>query len=458
MTPDSVQAIFASELITTFDIDKPEILNALFERYGDQGLGFFRITESLGFKTPVAQDSFSHHEENWRHETFHSLNAIPAPGPGNNLVLTLTPSDLDSFNNFYPRRWFIAMTKNRIVGSIISINTAAPAAPILTIRPNEVTDDFGAIAAGEELIIASNAFSEGSGQPDGVVTGTFKYTNDVQIIKETMEATGTEMTNQKWFKVLKPSGKGIPAYYLKGQMDTDYRMNLAIDGALLFQKRTTNTITDPVTGRPIKTTEGLIPFIERLGQQVNYVPGLYSVQKFDQMTKILDKEFAGKYVMAAFGIDLNIEVENVLVDYFKDTNINYVVDAAVAGIFKGNKGLAMSVGFKYLFKGQRTYCFKQFGIFSHKKLYGATGFTTPGLGVVLPIGRRKDKLTRDMVPTFGTRYKKLGNYSRMMEVWNVSGAGPGLKVTQFDVHNNYQRCHMGFHGIAGNQMILLNPQ
>lgn len=458
MTPNSIQEVYASEVISTFDIDKPEVLNALFESKGDQGLGFFRISESIGFKTPVAQDTYRHYEENWRHETFHALNAVPAPGPGNNLVVTLSPSDLDANNAFYPRQWFIAMTKNRVVGSIIDINTAVPSAPVLTIRPSEVTDDFGAVAAGEEIIIASSAFSEGSGQPGGVVTGAYKYTNDLQIIKETLEATGTEMTNQKWFKVVKPSGKNITAYYLKGQMDTDYRMNLAIDGALLFGKRTTNTTTDTTTNRPIKTTEGLVPWLERLGQQINYVPGLYSVQKFDQMAKVLDKQFAGKNILVMPGIDLNIEIENTLVDYFKDTNINYVTERATKQLFGGNKGLAMSVGFKYLMKAQRTFAFKQMGVFSHPKLYGADGFKTPGLGVVLPIGRRKDKLTQNMIPTFGCRYKKLGNYSRMMEVWNVSGAGPGLKVTQFDTHNHFLRCHMGFHGIAGNQGILLNPQ
>jgi len=56
------------------------------------------------------------------------------------------------------------------------------------------------------------------------------------------------------------------------------------------------------------------------------------------------------------------------------------------------------------------------------------------------------------------RYKKLANYSRKMEVWNVSGAGPakGL-VLPDDLYNHYMRCDMGFHGMAPNQMILLRP-
>ena len=83
MTPAAVSAPYASEIISTFDIDKPERLNVLFRRRGDQGLGFFRLIESLGFKMPVAQDLYEHDEEDWIHETFHSLNLVPAPGPGN---------------------------------------------------------------------------------------------------------------------------------------------------------------------------------------------------------------------------------------------------------------------------------------------------------------------------------------------------------------------------------------
>ncbi len=45
-----------------------------------------------------------------------------------------------------------------------------------------IIDDIGAIAAGTELVIISNAHSEGSGQPQGRVTSTFELENDVQIV------------------------------------------------------------------------------------------------------------------------------------------------------------------------------------------------------------------------------------------------------------------------------------
>ncbi len=457
-TPAAVSAPYASEVVSTFDIDKPERLNTLFRRFGDQGLGLFRLIESMGFKMPVAQDTYEHDEEDWIHEVFHVLANVAAPGAGADLLVTLDPTDLDGNNRFYPRLWDTVMLQNEVTGQITNINTAAPGAPILTITPNDVLDDLGAVVAGQELIITSAAFSEGSGQPDGAVSGVFHYENDAQIIKESLQATGTEMTNQKWFdKISDPNGRNIPTYVMKGQIDVDYRMNLKIDGALLTQKRTTNVMVDSATTRQLKTTEGLIPYVRRVGNVLPYTPSTFSVQKFNEIGKILDKEFSGRNVCMLNGINLNQEIEDVLVDYFKDTNINYTHQELVTDAFAGDKGLAMSVGFKCLNKGSYNFMFKKMGIFSNPKLYGAAGYDFASMGVLLPIGKKKDKLTQTMLPTFGMRYKKLGPYSRLMETWNVSGAGPNTKVIAEDLHNYYMRCNIGFHGMAGNQMMILDP-
>lgn len=461
--PASTSGVFASELISTFDIDKPERLNVLFRSKGDQGMGYFRIIESLGFKMPTAQDTYEHDEEDWIHETFNTLNNVADPGAGNNALITLDPINLDSGNRFYPRQWDTVMfPTSEVTGAIIDIDVTTPTAPVLTVRPNEVTDNIGALTAGQEFIIISAGFSEGSTQPAGAVTSTFHYDNDAQIIKETLEATGSEMTNQKWVTQLsgdqvRGGSKDIPAYYLKGQMDTDYRMNLKIDGALLFQKRTTNVITDPDTGRQIKTTEGLVPYIRRVGNTINYTPGLFSVQRFNQIVKRLDKEFAPDYICSLLGIDLDLEVEDTLKDYFNNTNITYAHERMTNDLFYGNEGLMASVGFASLVKGSRVFGFKKMPIFSHAKIYGAPGYSTAGLGVMIPMAKKKNKLTQKDLPTIGVRYKKLGPYNRMMEVWNVSGAGPFQKVIAQDVHQHFLRCHVGGHFMAGNQMVLLDP-
>ena len=57
MNPDAIAQIYASDIVSGFDIHKPEFLNQLFSRYGDQGASFFQLIRSMGFEKPVAQDT-----------------------------------------------------------------------------------------------------------------------------------------------------------------------------------------------------------------------------------------------------------------------------------------------------------------------------------------------------------------------------------------------------------------
>lgn len=454
MNPEAIAQIYASDIISGFDLHKPEIMNTLFRRFGDQGASYFQLIRSMGFEMPVARDTYGHFEDNHIHEVLHVLANVAQPAVGADIQFTLDPVDLDANNNFYVRKWDIIMFPNEVTGSVTNIDVAIPAAPVVTVSPNEVTDRFPALTAGEELIITSSAFSEGSGQPSGAVSGTWEYDNDAQIIKESIGVTGTEMVNQSWVTVTS-AGQALPAYYYKGQIDLDYRLALKIDGALLWGKRSTNVITDPVTGRPIKTTEGLIPYIRRVGNEQTCVDGAFTIDEFDEMDNTLDREFAGNYILSMLGISLHQDIENALVDYFQNTNIVFAKQATNDVLFKNNEALSASVNFTYLTKSERTFLFKRMGSFNNKKLAGATGYSARKLGVFLPINKKKDPVTGDMVDSIGTRYRALGKYSRRMEVWQVGGAGEGLKVTDIDERNTYQRCHVGAHQRGGNQMVLL---
>jgi hypothetical protein len=46
--------IYASDIVSGFDIHKPEKLNTLFSRYGDQGASYFQLLRSMGFEKEVS--------------------------------------------------------------------------------------------------------------------------------------------------------------------------------------------------------------------------------------------------------------------------------------------------------------------------------------------------------------------------------------------------------------------
>ncbi|MCK9433133.1 MAG: hypothetical protein M0R00_09260 [Candidatus Omnitrophica bacterium] len=457
MGPEAIAQIYASDIVSGFDIHKPENLNELFSRFGDQGASYFQLLRSMGFEQEVSLDEYGHWEENRIHEIIHVKDIVAQPAVGDPITFVLDAQDLDVNQNFYPRLYDQVLFKNEVPGSIVDIDTTDPANPAVTVEPNEITDQIPALAAGEELVIHSDAWSEGSGQPDPALRGTWRYDNVCQIIKETIGFTGTEMTNQTWFKI-NTKGQSIPAYYFLGQTDIDYRMALKIDGALMWNKITTNPgIIDPDTGRPIKTTEGMIPYIRRVGNEQTYVSGAFDVDEFDEMDNTLDREHAGNYILGLLGITLHQDIENSLVTYFNNTNINFVKPAVNSVLFNNNESLSASVNFTYLTKSERTFLMKRMGVFNNPKLYGATGYDMPKYGIWMPINRRKDPVSGNMVPSIGCRYKGLGKYSRRMEVWQVGGAGEGLKVTEFDNRYTYMRAHIGAHFRGGNQFLLMEP-
>lgn len=453
MTTSAISTPYTNQVVSSFDLHKPEKLPLIFKRFGDQGMSYFTFLKSLGFDMPVAQETYSWYEENRYHEYMIVAANLPSPGQGNDLTFTLDAASLTVNNQFYPVLYMQVMFPNEVVGSIVNINTANPAAPQITVRPSEVTDTIPAVSAGDVIIITSNAHSEGSVNPKGSLAGTEEYDNQVQIIKATWTATGTEMTNQSWVRI---GNTPDAPYYLTGQVQTDYRYALAVDGALLFGKKNTNTnLVDPDTGNPLTSTEGLIPSIRQRGNTIVSTPGTWSVADFDQMVRIFDREGAPKNVLGMMGLDKLQENQSVLKAYFNNTNIQLAIKGAERGIFKGNAALSANLEFEYLTTAGYTFMFSQMGVFTNPKLYGAPGYGMKDYAIFLPVGKLKDPKAGKMVDNIGFRYKKAAGYNRLLEVWNGdSGAGP-VKVTSRDVQNMYWRGHIGAHHMGVNQMVLV---
>ena len=49
MGPEAISQIYASDIVSGFDIHKPEKMNVLFSKYGDQGASYFQLLRSMGF-------------------------------------------------------------------------------------------------------------------------------------------------------------------------------------------------------------------------------------------------------------------------------------------------------------------------------------------------------------------------------------------------------------------------
>lgn len=463
----------ASKIITTFDIDKPEVRAQLFRIRGNQGMNFFAILESLGYSRGVTQNKSRQYEEDWIHQTIHLGNSMSATGNPNEYSFDLSavapnidyleqnvtsPYNTNAQYVFPIKQWdLITLPENnaKLIVTGVSIAGSACTVTVKHINPTVGPFTLGNYVAGVELIITGNAFSEGSDQNDGMVNKPLIDYSYTQIIKSTFKFTGSQAVSQPWFKEYS-DGRGIMAYYIVGQENTEYEHALAIDAALLFGALTEISVVDSTTNEPIQTTEGIDPYIKRKGNSIPYVPGTFNVPLFDYMDKLLEQEGAPQWMGAFLGTDLDNEKDNVLKAYFQNTMQDYQAQRAQADLFGDNPGLSMAVNFRYLQKGYRTWCFTRMPQFNMAKLWGAAGYNTTKLGLFWPLSTKPDKNNPgNRIPYMGMIYRALGNYSRKSEVFSLLGAGPGQKVTSQDVNKLVMRSDIGAEHCGGNQMIRL---
>jgi hypothetical protein len=445
MTPSTVTGVYNDALVSTFDIHKPEKLNVLFRKYGKQGLGFFNVLNTLGYKKPVSQTRYSHFEEDWIHQASHVLNNVGNPLAGNPITFRLDPAqDLDAGNRFFIQLNDNAMFANQVTGTVTNIVQVGNQVDV-TVHPHQSTDNIGALTAGDTVITYSDSWAEQTAQPPGHVTKPIEYFFDAKIIKVTNEASGSEQTNRIWVESMS-DGQKLVSWVSKGQIDADYEMSLRMDGALLFDRPTT---TAALTALGQRTTFGLVPWIRTGGNVDTYVQGFYSVQDFYAQTEVLDSSFAPNEMLSLLGISLYNEIEQLFVNTFTQ-------GALIYGSFnEGKKEIDLNIGFKSFTVGERGWHLKKMSSFSHPYLYGAAGFPLKGMGIMCPMDKVKDANPdgSNHIPSIGCRYKELGDYSRQMKVWITGGAK--ASTNQFDKDELNMRTEMGSQYIASNRFFLV---
>ena len=450
-----IASIMATDVVSSFDLHKPEKNKILFDAHGDQGQSHFLMLKNMMLEKPVANETYGHYENNRYHAAFRVRAAVTDPGAGNDLVVTIHADDLDDNNKFYPRKNDAVMLKNKVTGYIHAVDTTTPAAPKLTLRLNDTAKNFGAVALGDTIIIISGVASEESGQPVAAFSGATYSDNDLQIIKETIGYSGVEMTNQTWVQI--NGMEGAPWYFM-GQKQIDYRMMLKFDGALTYMERNTNTAAiDPDTGNRYRSTEGCYTYAARKAIPKTIASGAITVSDFDDIDLELEAQHQSNIVLSINGSKKYQDIENALVTYFADTNISYVTDTVNTKLYGAGHSKEAVVNFKSLTKSGRTFLFRRNPNSTNPVTYGADGFTMKDESLFLSLNKFYHEKNGESLSQIGMRYKALGSYNRRTEVWNVGGAGTGLKVTEYDKVNTFQRAHIGAHNACGESWVYVTP-
>lgn len=469
----------SDKLMSSFDWWKPEVASDYYRIFGDQGMSSFKNMRALSMTMEVAQDTRTTYSQEKIHQTIHvgsgGITTVSAPAGTYSFLLSTTAGADDflvssgttpySSATYYQPvqandRIMFQGTGGRIVATVTGVTGSYPTVTVAIKLASAADISAGSFVpanypAGTELSVFTNAYAEGTEQPDGTVNMPYQDTEYAQIIKTSFQITGTQMVNQLWVSKYSGDGGEIIGYRTIGMKDAEYQHELAIGYALLFETPTTNSTFVGSNVEPTKSTEGFITYWKRRGLTINYAAGTFGISMFDLIDAQADKNFGPTYYQFGMGRDLYNEKDNSLKQYFQNTMQAYEDPRTVADLFGNNTGLAQTVRFTLFTKGRRTYCLTPIEEFNNPTVTDIAGYNTPGLGFVVPIGKQRDTKSGLDLPYMGIGYRALGGYNRMAEVWAVNGAGNGLKVITQDIAKLNYRSHMMACHVGGNQAIVL---
>lgn len=399
MAQSTVTGTLTDAYVSSVDfLHTRDVYKELFDRYHeDTIIDFF---EQTGRKQAAEQTAFQHHEKDYIYQNILIDAVSGTPGAGNDVVITLDITNHDNGDSI-PRLNDLVIFKDKLTGFIFAKNTTVPTAHTISIRPVDQTDDIVTSAVASEIVaIYSNAHPEGSGQPEGLVTKPLLFEGIHQIFKHHYAATGSEATNKiEWVN----EETGQPYYMFEAENDAYIKHKMDCAFALLFNKESDGLID--ANGKVIRVTKGLAQHIREEG---NLFPGgITSLSDIDDIIKILDKQRGSEENLMLNGINLNINVDNVLIDKLLNGGISYNTFG------KGDeKQKAIDLGFDSFIKANYSFHKKKLSEFNHAKVTGSVGHTWPDTGMIIPTDTGRDVVTGETIESIQMRYKKAPHLDR----------------------------------------------
>ena len=473
LTPTSAAVATTSNYVsaltaTSGDLHKRDVSEKLIKRYGDQGI--MGLLELMGSKAPVSQTNFEHFEEAFLHNDMTvNINGGEGEAAGSEAYIIVTISDnydgsdgSSTFANDTPVRvGDIVLFADGDMGWVHTATyNACKIYPLADASTGGGWQTVKTAGANYEISIIGNAYPEKTGQPDSIIPRLHQYTNNVMILKESFEVSGSEATNVVYVKVdNEKMGSGY-LWYLKGEADTYKRFLDYCELQLILGKKIDNSTLTGTTATidgvastslsTLRSTEGLFDFVSNKGQSMDLGAASITMADFDAMIKSLDKYRGAKEYAMYAGINLSLDIDDLLASQgaFAAGGANY-------GTFQNSKDMALNLGFNSFSRGGYTFHKKTYDLLNHPKLTAMAGSNYPGWGICIPMDMQKDAKSGSKIPSLRMRYKAANGYSREMEHWLTGSAILQNKTETQDRLKSHYRTERGFEGFAANRYMLI---
>ena len=431
----------SSQLISSYTKAKAEVDPDVVYRFGDESLGIEEIFMNLGQTTKKGVQSirFEHYEKDYIREL---VNVVSTDGTSD---FTIAANNTYSYGSpsFYP------VTGNEAGNSDYGANVqegdilqagSCKLRVTSTTEANPVTFtavsvNGVAIPTGETVLVnLGNSFGEGTDQPDGRETRLIKYSNDIQIIKNSYKVTGSAMGQISWVKV-----QGGYKWYLEGIADTRKMHSGNIElSALVGEKVASGTSVGELA-----QMEGMIPSINTYGVVESYTGGL----ALDDFANVADA-FAKNRGSQENMIFSNVGFKRQLSDLLRNSEGLKAGGVQYAGL--GGEKRAVNLGFESFTYSDYTFHSKTLQALDDPKTLGASIYAN--YAVVVPTGNTtvfdygKEKIN---VPSMRMVYQEVPSEDNGYAEW-MTGAAGGIYTNETDAMkvNMRTRCSIEMSGLG----------
>lgn len=419
MATTSFTAPASEVLLSTFNyLLKPDVQNLYVQKYKYNGLTLYSLLQLLGMKQRVTQITNFTNEQPRIIKSFSPRANVTG---GLSISVTLSTADVNSDNTFYPQVGMQVMTTDKVRGKITAIDVSIPSAPVLTIEADNVP--FNNIAAGTPIINFSRRSGEGTGQPSSTFTQPELYQYYNKIIKGTATATGTALSVDTWTTQF--GGQPIPGgvFAIMPQIEEEMRIQRMIGGGLMFDQVVTNAnaLTEPGE----QNVFGMVPAVLANGNSTTTTPGSFGIADMDYIVRVFDAEVGCLNNLIVAGGSLYQDIENGVVNTFTQNPI--VFSKTLTGVSNPvvneqavrTDSIFANYNVRGFSKGNYFFHLAKIQELNDPETYGAAGFTTPNLGVIMPLD-----------PLAGTGQSGIKGYVELtyLDVIGQGGAGTEMKI------------------------------
>lgn len=461
-TPLTYNFLGAQEL-NGFAILEPDVNPELTKRFGRQD-DIVSMFEALGMTRRLSNSTiFRHYEE----ERLHAPVTCDTTSAGSaNAAVEVAIASGDVFAIDQEAPYIGSASTDAVVprvndwgffpdGTEAIVTAVDPSTPSFTVYPTQLGENIPAVQANDKFVILGNAMDEGSSTRASKSSRIIYYENNMQIVREDYESTGSARGEAVWVDF---NGKyGAGNYWFYYDMDRTYKRWVdAKAHAAIFGKTITNTTlpNSVAAAETIKKTLGLVPTIEASGSTESYVAGSMGLEDFSNISDVLMEQAApNDYVLLCshnFRKDINtLAREGDGSSFDQDNRASIIFANWNGGVQKVDFDIDVMKlnGFNYHIKQQRT--------FSDPTQLGAvTKYQDFAIG--LPMGEANiyEEIGGSYVsvPSCAIVYKGDGAGGDRSMVESVRG----IDITGDDKINHTLLCEFGLETYAANHMFTFN--